>query len=77
MSVVTTKCHVLASYFYADDQWSNYKNISVGAEGIEAPKGVGSGEGAVPPPQKNFLNFNIKCCSLVHSGGFYRLFYSL
>jgi len=40
-------------------QWSNYRKISVGAERVEAPKEVGSGEGAVPFPRIFFSNFNI------------------
>ena len=32
--------------------------------GYPLPTGVGSGEGAVPPPQKIFLNFYIKMVSL-------------
>jgi len=35
-----------------------------------SPVGVGSGEGAVPPPQKkNFVFSPLKWCVLMHSGG--------
>ena len=36
---------------------------------MEAPTGVGSGEGAVPLPRKIFVFSSLKWCILMHSGG--------
>ena len=60
------------------NQWSNYRKLSVGAESVEAPKGVGSREGAVPPPEEKKFKFQYK---MLQFGAFWWLlqaiFYSL
>ena len=41
--------------------------VAEGASRVEAPKVVVCGEGAVPPPQKLFLAFKVKCRIFVDS----------
>jgi len=50
------------------------KGVGCGEGVFPSLQREGSGEGAVPPPQKIFSNVDIKWCNLVHSGGFFRLF---
>ena len=55
-----------------DERRRREKRGAEGAEGVGCGEGVspsplrkGSGEGAVPPPQKNLDYLTLKCCILV------------